>query len=522
MAEIDNILSNFQREDEEKHAQEEAKRLGLEYINLVGYPFAPDVLAIIPPAQSATHQVVSYLKVGEKVKVATDQPANEKLNQFLKDLSLATKLTFTISYCSKTSLEYSISLYRVLNPTVEEKKVEVTEQAESSFETEIQSMEKLKEKISTVSITELLDVVFAGAIKLDASDIHLEPGETNLRIRYRIDGVLQDVAELPMATYHNLISRIKYLAKLKLDITRPQDGRFVVEVLSQEVDIRVATLPTTYGEAVTLRLLPKNKSFISIEKLGFSEKALATIKEAITKPQGMIINTGPTGSGKTTTLYAILKVLNQPGKKIITLEDPIEYRIEGIEQVQIIHPEKERGGSEEAETLAEREQTVFLDALKGCLRQDPDILMIGEIRDKETAEVTLQAAMTGHLVLTTLHTTNAPAALARLTEMGIEPYLLAGTIDLIISQRLVRMIHKVCGGKGCEECHHTGFKGRLAIIEVLKPGAEIEKLVLEKAPLRSFEETAHKLGMETMLEDGMKKVAAGLTTKEEVERVTQE
>jgi len=325
-----------------------------------------------------------------------------------------------------------------------------------------------------------------------------------------------------MATYHNLISRIKYLAKLKLDISRPQDGRFVVEVLSQEVDIRVATLPTTYGEAVTLRLLPKNKSFISIEKLGFSEKALAVIKEAITKPQGMIINTGPTGSGKTTTLYAILKVLNQPGKKIITLEDPIEYRIEGIEQVQIIHPEKERGGSEETETLAEREQTVFLDALKGCLRQDPDILMIGEIRDKETAEVTLQAALTGHLVLTTLHTTNAPAALARLTEMGIEPYLLAGTIDLIISQRLVRMIHKVCGGKGCEECHHTGFKGRLAIIEVLKPGAEIEKLVLEKAPLRSFEETAHKLGMETMLEDGMKKVAAGLTTKGEVERVTQE
>ncbi|MBM2820998.1 MAG: gspE, partial [Candidatus Berkelbacteria bacterium] len=237
------------------------------------------------------------------------------------------------------------------------------------------------------------------------------------------------------------------------------------------------------------------------------------INEAISKPQGMIINTGPTGSGKTTTLYAILQKLNEPGKKIITMEDPIEYRVKGIEQVQI---------NADKDAVSEKTQTSFLDALKGCMRQDPDILMIGEIRDKETAHTALQAAMTGHLVLTTLHTNNAPTALARLVDMGIEPYLLAGSINLIIAQRLVRVFCPDCQGKGCEICHESGLHGRTAIIEVLEPGAEIEKLIRDKAPLRDFESTAHKLGMRTMHEDGMDKVSQGLTTKEEVERVMKE
>lgn len=522
MAEIDTILNSYNREDEERHAKEEAKRLELKYINLVGYPFAPDVLAILSEDKSYEFRAVTYLKVEDKVQVASDQPKNEKLQAFLKEFGVAAKLTFSVSYCSKTSIEYALSLYRVLNPKIVEKDVSVTEEAEDKFEEEIKSMGELKDKITKVSTTELLDVVFAGAAKLDASDIHIEPGETNLRIRYRIDGVLQDVTELPMASFHNLMSRIKYMAKLKLDITHPQDGRFTIKVFTQDIDIRVATLPTSYGEAVVMRLLPKNRDFISLDGLGFSEKALASIKAAIATPQGIIINTGPTGSGKTTTLYAILKELNKPGKKIITIEDPIEYRVEGIEQVQIVHEQKSLAGHEDAEALASREQTSFLDALKGCMRQDPDILMVGEIRDKETASVALQAALTGHLVLTTLHTTNAPAALARLADMGVEPYLLAGSINLIIGQRLVRKLHTECGGKGCAVCHNTGFKGRVAIIEVLKPGSEVEKLILEKAPLRSFEETAHKLGMETMHEDGMRKVEQGLTTKEEVDRVTRD
>jgi type II secretory ATPase GspE/PulE/Tfp pilus assembly ATPase PilB-like protein len=480
-------------------------------------------MAIFPEDQSYAHRAVTYLKVDNKVQVASDHPQAEKLKAYLVEMGKTAKLTFSVSYCSKTSIEYALSLYRVLNPKIVEKEVAVTEEVEDKFEKEIKSMQELKDKISKVSTTELLDVIFAGAVKLDASDIHIEPGEENLRIRYRIDGVLQDVTELPMDAFHNLMSRLKYMAKLKLDITHPQDGRFAVKVMSQDIDIRVATLPTSYGEAVTMRLLPKNRDFISLDKLGFSEKALAAIKNAMAMPQGMIINTGPTGSGKTTTLYAILKELNQPGKKIITIEDPIEYRIEGIEQVQVVHEQKNIGRMEDnAEKIAEKEQTSFLDALKGCLRQDPDILMVGEIRDKETADIALQASLTGHLVLTTLHTTNAPAALARLADMGVEPYLLAGTINLIIAQRLVRKIHTECGGKGCTLCHNTGFKGRVAIIEVLKPGAEIEKLILEKAPLRSFEETAHKLGMETMHEDGLNKVKQGITIQEEVDRVTRD
>ncbi len=506
MADVDLQLQRMAREDEERHAKEEAKKLGLPYINLVGYPFAPDVMALVPDDMANQYGIVAYLRADDLIRLATHEPQNPELKNIITKLQAANKARIEISFCSETSIRYALDSYRLLLPKTKEAKVEVTKEKAASFEKEIETLEGLKEKISQVSTTELLDVLFAGAIKLDASDIHIEPGEQNFRIRYRIDGVLEEIAELPMSAFHNLLSRVKYLAKLKLDITHPQDGRFEVKVLATDVDIRVATLPTSYGEAVGMRLLPKNKKFLKLENLGFPEDVLKMIREAITKTQGMIINTGPTGSGKTTTLYAILQELNQPGKKIITLEDPIEYRVQGIEQIQIDTENK----------------TGFLDALKGSLRQDPDILMIGEIRDQETARIALQAAMTGHLVLTTLHTNNAPAALARLVDIGVEPYLLAGSINLIIGQRLVRTICKKCFGKGCEVCRKTGFRGRIAIVEAIVPGAEIENLIRQKAALRTFEETAHKLGMRTMYEDGMDKVSKGLTTKEEVERITKE
>lgn len=507
MANIDAQLQQFAREDEERHAKENAKKFGLPYINLVSYPFTPDVLAMVPEELATKYKIVSYLRVGEKLKTATNDPKNPELQSAITQITAATKSKVEIAYCSETSIRYALGLYRVLMPKQEKiEKVEVTQAKEEAFEEEIETLEGLQEKISKVSTTELLDVIFAGAMKMDATDVHIEPGEQKFRIRYRIDGVLQDITELPMASFHNLISRIKFLSKLKLDVTHPQDGRFEVKVLGIDVDIRVATLPTSYGEAVGMRLLPKNKKFLDIANLGFPQDALDKINNAISKPQGIIINTGPTGSGKTTTLYAILQKLNQPGKKIITMEDPIEYRIAGIEQIQI----------------SADDQTSFADALKGCMRQDPDILMVGEIRDKETASIALRAAMTGHLVLTTLHTNNAPAALARLTDLGVEPYLLAGSINLIIGQRLVRKKCPKCNGKGCDFCRKTGYKGRVAIIEVLVPGPEIEKLIRDRAPLRTFEETAHRLGMRTMYEDGMDKVAKGITTKEEVERVTAE
>lgn len=507
MPDIDLTLQQFAREDEEKHAEEQAKKLKLPYINLVSYPVAPDVLGIIPKEEAATYGAVSYLRAGKIVRVASNTPQNPKLKPFLEKLALASKNEFVISYCSKTSFLYALQLYKVLMPEMpKEEKVEVTKETEDNFEKEIQTFEDLKEKITEVSTTDLLDLVFAGGIKNNASDIHIEPQENDFRLRFRIDGVLHDVATLPRETYKQVLSRIKYLSKLKLDVTHPQDGRFEISVLGEPVDIRVASLPTSYGESIVMRLLPKNKKFEDLANLGFNIGAVKTIEEAISKPQGMILNTGPTGSGKTTTLYALLKKLNTPERKIITLENPIEYRLAGVEQIQIDIENK----------------TSFMDALKGALRQNPDIMMVGEIRDAETANIALQAAMTGHLVLTTLHTNNAPSALARLVEMGIQPYLLAGSINLIIAQRLVRTIHKECAGKGCANCQNTGFKGRVAIVETLVPGREIEELIHKKAPLRDFEETAHKLGMKTMYEDGLEKVSQGLTTKEEIERVTKE
>ena len=507
MPDIDLTLQQFSREDEEKRTKEKAASLKMTYVSLVNYPVAPEVLAIIPVDAAEKFQVVSYLRDGETVHIATNNPQNPELQPFLTEISAAAKIKIQLAYCSESSLRYSLSLYKTLLPeAVQNEKVEIGEDEQANFAAEIKNMESLKEKIGEVSTSDLLNLIFAGAMKQGASDVHIEPEESDFRLRFRVDGVLQDVAKLPRETYKQLISRIKYLSKLKLDVTHPQDGRFEITVSGEEVDIRVSSLPASYGESIVMRLLPKNKKFFDLNQLGFNVNAVKVIKEAISKPQGLILNTGPTGSGKTTTLYAILQLLNQPGRKIITLENPVEYHIAGIEQVQIDLENK----------------TGFFDALKSSLRQDPDILMIGEIRDPETANIALQAAMTGHLVLSTLHSNNAPSSLARLMEMEIPPYLLAGSLNLIIGQRLVRNICPNCKGTGCDVCHKTGYKGRSALIETLVPGAEIEKLITDKAPLRTFEETARKLGMKTMYEDGMEKVAAGITTKEEVERVTKE
>lgn len=507
MSDIDLTLQQFSREDEERHAKEEAEKLKLPYINLVGYAITPDVLNLVPRDLAENYGIVSYLRAGSVVRVATNRPFDEKLADVMQNLSTGAKLEFKLSFASESSIRYGLSMYNVLFPEKpHDEGVEVSGQAQKDFTSEIKSFSDFKEKIQKVATTEFLDVIFAGATVNDASDIHIEPQESDFRIRFRIDGVLQDVATLPLDTYHKVLSRIKYLAKLKLDKTSPQDGRFEVKVKDEPIDIRVSSLPTSYGEAIVMRLLPKTKRFVSLEGLELNADVTSKINDAISKPQGIILNTGPTGSGKTTTLYAMLQKLNQPGRKIITLENPIEYRVEGIEQIQI-DPEN---------------KTTFLDALKAALRQDPDIMMIGEIRDRETAEIALQAAMTGHLVLSTLHSNNAPSALARLTEMGVETYLLAGSINLIMGQRLVRKICVSCKGQGCDICHQTGYKGRTAIIEALVPEKEIEELITKKAPLRTFEEKAHELGMKTMYEDGMQKVSQGITTKEEVERVTRE
>lgn len=505
---IDLTLQHMSHEDEEKEAAAQARAFHLPYVDLNLYPIEPKVLMLIPADQAHQHQIVAYLRDHDNVvKLATHSEPSEALEDFIQNLSNATHEEFGLNYCSESSIRYALALYQTLAPEKPvDETVQVTQELEQSFETEIKNLADLQTKISQIPTSKVLDVIFAGAIKNEASDIHLEPEENNVRIRFRIDGVLQDVTDLPRPVMKQIIARIKYLAKLKLDITHPQDGRFSINVLGDEVDVRVATLPAAYGEAIVMRILPKNKASVTLEKLGFRPDALEAIKSAISKPQGMILNTGPTGSGKTTTLYAILQQLNSPERKIITMENPIEYRIDGVEQIQI-DPENKTG---------------FLDVLKGSLRQNPDVLMIGEIRDTQTADIALQAAMTGHLVLATLHTNDAASAYARLAEIGVEAYLMAGTINLIIAQRLVRRICTACGGKKCEACRQTGYKGRVALVEVLVPTPEIEALIQRKAPVREFAELAKAQGMKTMYQDGLEKVAQGITTKEEVERVTKE
>lgn len=507
MNDVTSTLQHMSRDDEERIAQKFAADAGLPYVNLTGFPVEPKTLVLVPADKALDFRAVPYLRDHEnKIKVITDNPENPALTIYLEELANSLGEQFLLAYGSKTSVDYGLGLYKVLAPEVPaDDKVVVTKELQENFEQELHSLADLKEKISQVSTSKVLDLIFAGAVKNEASDIHLEPEENDVRVRYRIDGVLQDVADLPNITYKQIMSRIKFLAKLKLDVTHPQDGRFTIDVLDEEVDVRVASLPATYGEAVVMRLLPKKKSFLTLDNLGFRADAQAAIEEAISKPQGMILNTGPTGSGKSTTLYAILQKINKPETKIITMENPVEYRIDGVEQIQV----------------DTEDQTGFLDILRGVLRQDPNVIMIGEIRDAESASIALQSAMTGHLVLSTLHTNSAPSAFARLAEIGVPPYLMSGTISLIIAQRLVRKIHQECGGKGCEICHNSGYKGRVALVEYLKPTAEIESLIQRKAPMREFEEVAKKIGMKTMYQDGQEKIAAGLTTKEEVDRVTQ-
>jgi type II secretory ATPase GspE/PulE/Tfp pilus assembly ATPase PilB-like protein len=505
MADIHTTLHLTSREEEEREAKNFAAQTGHPYINLSTTAISGDVLGLIPRAQATQLQMVAFAKTADAVRLATIDPNNPGLKELTSKLREQTKLEVAVNVCSRASLTYALSLYDKL---VKEAggSPQVSVATGTMRETGTATIAALKDKLAKVSTTELLDTLFAGAMGLTASDIHLEPGETTLKVRYRIDGVLKDVVDLSMTAHKTLVSRIKFLAKLKLDVTTlPQDGRFEVATSESPLDIRVATLPTPYGEAVEMRLLAQRGQFLALESLGFSGEVLTKIKEAITKPHGLILNTGPTGSGKTTTLYAILQQLNQPGRKIISIEDPVEYRIPGIDQSQIL-PEK---------------GYTYAAALKAALRHDPDIIMVGEIRDPETATTALQASLTGHLVLTTLHTNSAAAAIPRLMHIGIEPYLLAGAINLIIAQRLVRRIDPTCGPGSVKE-GNSCFKGRLPIGEALVLTTEFNELIARKATVAEFEEAAKKTGMTTMLEDGKEKVAKGLTTIEEVLRVTRE
>lgn len=547
MPDINQKLFALNSEQEERHTKEFAARCKLPYVDLIGYPFAPDVLDTIPFNEAIKHKIIPFLKIGNSVKIGVVDPADTEAKKYLDDLAKPADLKFVPSIISSTSFMYGLQTYESLAKKKLESKDHIGVEEQSTLADKINSLADVAKTAANVSVTKTFDVIMIGAVKVGASDVHLEPGETKFLVRYRIDGILQDAVTLPASSYKGLLSRVKFLAKLKMDkVGGPQDGRLSITIENKRVDLRVATLPSAFGESVVIRLLGQDTSMQHLDTLGFREEALTIIRQAITKPHGMILNTGPTGSGKSTTLYAILLEIRKPGVKIITLEDPIEYRIEGVEQSQI-DPEG---------------TYTFADGLRGALRADPDVIMVGEIRDTETAQIGVQAALTGHLLLSTIHANSAPAVFPRLMDIGVKPFLLAGSINLVMAQRLIRLICSECveeyeppepvwqeikhtllpimsrlepevqqalsgslrlkRGKGCPKCNQSGFLSRQAIIEVMKPGPEIETLVAKQGTLSEFNALAVKNGMITMEQDGLIKVLQGKTTVEEVWRVTKE
>jgi len=386
----------------------------------------------------------------------------------------------------------------------------------------------LRDLAQEKGIIQLVNLIIENAVKDRASDIHVEPGEFNVRVRYRIDGVLYEKETLPVRLYSAVSSRIKLLSQMNIAERRlPQDGRIKVAASGRNIDIRVSTIPTVYGESVVMRLLDKEASFITLEDIGFDRTILDIYEDVIKKPYGMILITGPTGSGKSTTLYASLAKINSAEKKIITVEEPVEYLMPGINQIQV----RPKIG------------LTFASGLRHIVRQDPDIIMVGEIRDMETASIAIHAALTGHLLFSTLHTNDAPGAITRLMDMGVENYLVASTLICVMAQRLVRRICPFCksredvpqdvlhkiraditevwSGRGCDACSGTGYKGRIGIFEVLPVSGPIREMVMKRATIKETKDKAIELGMRTLREDGIEKVKKGITTIDEVLRVTQ-
>lgn len=539
-------MEEIHLKEKEEETKGEAASSGNSYINLTGFPIASETLKLLPKELAEKNKMIPFFHGGGETRIGATDPNNEEVKETSYQIGERQHSNIKIYKISAQSLQNAFKLYAAL-PTIKEikKGVEIKSEDIEKFRREIKSFTDLAEKIKGVSTTDLVTFIIAGAVESKVSDIHIEAEENDIKVRYRIDGILQNVASVPKENWKQIISRIKLLSSLKLNVTtRPQDGRFTINIDNEKTDVRVSTIPTAYGESVVMRLLRSEAAGLDFEKLGFRGASYEEMKRQIERPNGMIITTGPTGSGKTTTLYSILTKLNRPGVKIITLEDPIEYRLGGINQSQIDHSK----------------EYSFAKGLKSILRQDPDIVMVGEIRDLETAETAIQAALTGHLLLSTIHTNSAAGAIPRFLSMGVKPFLLAPALNAIIAQRLVRKICPDCSkeeykptaeelnkikkilsqipenskdrsdltnlkffkGKGCDTCANMGYKGRVGIYEIFVINKEVEQVILS-AEISEYkmQEIAVKNGMITMVQDGILKALDGITTIEEVFRVAE-
>jgi type II secretion system protein E len=462
---------------------------------------------------------------GTVLMVATGDPAN---SEGIDALRSSFEYELHLVLARKSEILQQLQMLQGSRSAVMQRLIEGTAEEDIASTDLTGEISHLRDLAQEKGIIQVVNLIIDNAVKDRASDIHVEPGEFNVRVRYRIDGVLYEKETLPARMYSAVSSRIKLLSQMNIAERRlPQDGRIKVAAAGRNIDIRVSTIPTVYGESVVMRLLDKEASFITLEDIGFDRTILDIYEDVIEKPYGMILITGPTGSGKSTTLYASLSKINSAAKKIITVEEPVEYLMPGINQIQV----RPKIG------------LTFASGLRHIVRQDPDIIMVGEIRDMETAGIAIHAALTGHLLFSTLHTNDAPGAITRLMDMGIENYLVASTLISVMAQRLVRRICPFCKtredvpedvlkrisadikevwtGKGCEKCSGTGYKGRIGIFEVLPVSAPIRDLIMKRATIKETKDKAIELGMRTLREDGIEKVKKGITTIDEVLRVTQ-
>lgn len=529
-------LRLLREKEEEREAAHLAKIYGLPFITLKGFPVDKEAMALIPEEKAKGAKAICFYQRENSIRLGVVDPANPKINQIVQELK---NQDFDPHFylISEPSFASAFQFYKqILRPKKKIEKVEIEKGALSAAQAAITSISDLRKKLRVVSLSEAISIILAGAVLTSASDIHLEPAEKETFLRYRIDGVLQTITEISNDLYARILPRIKFLAGLKINVTDvPQDGRFSIVLKEREIDLRVSSLPTPYGETVVMRLLGVGAMKLDLQILGLRKKEREILEREMQRPNGMILTTGPTSSGKTTTLYALLTCKRSPKIKIITLEDPVEYRLEGIVQTQI-NPEA---------------GLTFSRGLRAILRQNPDVVMVGEIRDLETAEIACQAAMTGHLVFSTLHTNDAAGVVPRLLILGVRPYIIGPALRTAMAQRLVRRLCPHCKtsyqsgkreieeikseledffpkgkvgrlykSKGCEKCHLTGFAGRIGIFEVFQITQRIEELITSRASAKEIFDEAKRQGMMTMRQDGLLKVIEGITSLEEVKRVT--
>jgi type IV pilus assembly protein PilB len=515
-----------------------SRQYGVPSINLKYYEVESDVLKLVPRETAVRYEVVPLSRVGSTLTIAMTDPTNVFA---MDDIKFMTGYTVEPVVASESSIQQAIQrhygelvaneeLDRVMKDLVsEDAALEITAEEEIDFAA-------LEQVADEAPIIRLVNLVLSDAVARGASDIHMEPYEKEFRVRFRIDGVLENVTTPPLRLKDAIISRVKIMAKLDISEKRlPQDGRILMRYRRngerKELDLRVSTVPTLYGEKIVMRLLDKEHLHLDMAKLGLEPESLAAFERAILKPYGMVLVTGPTGSGKTNTLYSAISRLNTAHTNIMTAEDPVEFQLPGINQVQI----KDQIG------------LTFAATLRSFLRQDPNIILVGEIRDHETAEIGIKAALTGHLVLSTLHTNDAPSAITRLTDMGIEPFLVATSVLLVCAQRLVRRVCRQCRepaslprlaleeagftpeeaekvelgrGQGCSGCNQTGYRGRVGLFEVMDVTPELREMILTGASVPALRRKGLEQGMVTLRRSGLLKVAAGITTLEEVVRET--